>query len=30
MMDILEKWQLTAFALPEKVGATPMASPAAG
>jgi polar amino acid transport system substrate-binding protein len=30
MMDILEKWELTAFALPEKVGATPMASPAMG
>jgi polar amino acid transport system substrate-binding protein len=30
MMEILEKWQLTDFALPEKVGATPVASPAAG
>jgi polar amino acid transport system substrate-binding protein len=30
MMEILEEWQLTAFALPEKAGATPMASPAAG
>jgi polar amino acid transport system substrate-binding protein len=30
MMEILEKWQLSDFALPEKVGATPVASPAAG
>jgi polar amino acid transport system substrate-binding protein len=30
MMEILEKWQLTDFALPEKVGATPVASPVAG
>ncbi len=29
MMDILETWELTAFALPEKVGATPVATPAA-
>jgi polar amino acid transport system substrate-binding protein len=29
MMEILEKWELTAFALPDKVGATPEASPAA-
>lgn len=29
MMDILEKWELAAFALPEKVGATPVATPAA-
>jgi ABC-type amino acid transport substrate-binding protein len=29
MMDILETWTLTAFALPEKVGATPVATPAA-
>ena len=28
MMDILEKWELPDFALPEDVGATPMASPA--
>lgn len=27
MMDILETWELTAFALPEKVGATPVATP---
>ena len=30
MMEILEKWQLSDFALPEMVGATPVASPAAG
>jgi polar amino acid transport system substrate-binding protein len=30
MMAILEEWQLTDFALPEKVGATPVATPAAG
>jgi polar amino acid transport system substrate-binding protein len=30
MMAILEEWQLADFALPEKVGATPVASPAAG
>lgn len=30
MMTILEEWQLTDFALPEKVGATPVATPAAG
>jgi polar amino acid transport system substrate-binding protein len=30
MMEILEKWQLTDFALPEEVGATPVASPATG
>jgi hypothetical protein len=29
-MDILEKWELAAFALPEKAGATPVASPAMG
>jgi polar amino acid transport system substrate-binding protein len=29
MMDILETWTLTAFALPEKVGATPVATPVA-
>jgi polar amino acid transport system substrate-binding protein len=27
MMEILETWELTAFALPEKVGATPVATP---
>ncbi len=30
MMTILEEWQLTDFALPEKVGATPAATPAEG
>ena len=30
MMTILEEWELTDFALPEKVGATPAATPAAG
>jgi polar amino acid transport system substrate-binding protein len=29
MMGILETWELTAFALPEKVGATPVATPVA-
>ncbi len=30
MMAILEEWLLTDFALPEKVGATPVATPSAG